>query len=770
MNKFRKPAPSTGGVRAVNSLILLLLMVVSQVWADAPPDIEFRPPTTAEDPETTMIMRDLAARLVPVYQEPDPDRYLANLSVLQMAALDYTAADGSRLSLRDRRRSTEAGLPAGRGTIYDMYARARAMEADNRSSFADNFTKSFRDMVSGLDDQDAYTVIRWLETPLPELRNALQAALDGLRGKERIDQTEAVELIRSYVSFDAYRAFNPMIAALVAEDDNRRYLVDDEKIKGPGGAAISAMVIRPKGRTAVLPALFEYTLSGSRNYAKECAAHGYACVVAYARWNRASPEGLPPFEHDGDDARAVIAWIARQPWSDGRVGMYGDGYSAFTSWTAAKRAPPALKAIATSAATTPGINFPMEGGIFRNSAYRWSLHEPAATPADRNGDDDESRWSALDQTWYRSGRRYRDLGRVFGRPNPIFIRWLNHPSYDRYWQKLVPYREQFAKLNIPVLTTTGYYAGSQAADLYLFSQHLRYNPHADHTLVVGPYDEGVMEQGPSASLQGYQVDSAALADLRELRYQWFGHVLKGAAAPSLLKDRVNYQVMGANEWRHAASIDAMAGQSLKLYMDAGTSAETHPLTQRRNAKPAFVQQTVSFVDRTDAGRVPSAGLISKTLETPNAAVFVSEPMSGQTEFSGLFSGRLDFKVNKMDMDLYVMLYELRADGEYSRLFDPTYEFRASYARDRVHRRLLKAGERQELTFKSERLTSRLLQKGSRLVFVIGINKRPDREINYGTGNDVSEESIAEGRVPLKLRWYNDSYIEIPVHARAEDKP
>jgi len=185
-------------------------------------------------------------------------------------------------------------------------------------------------MVSGLDDQDAYTVIRWLETPLPELRNALQAALDGLRGKDRIDQAQAVELIRSYVSFEAYRTFNPLIAGLGAEDDNRRYEVENENIKGAGGAGISAMVIRPKGRTAVLPALLEFTLSGSRNYAKECAAHGYAGVVAYARWNRSSPEGLSPFEHDGDDARAVIAWIARQPWSDGRVGMLGDGYGAFT--------------------------------------------------------------------------------------------------------------------------------------------------------------------------------------------------------------------------------------------------------------------------------------------------------------------------------------------------------------------------------------------------------------------------------------------------------
>ena len=73
-----------------------------------------------------------------------------------------------------------------------------------------------------------------------------------------------------------------------------------------------------------------------------------------------------------------------------------------------------------------------------------------------------------------------------------------------------------------------------------------------------------------------------------------------------------------------------------------------------------------------------------------------------------------------------------------------------------------AGERQQLTIRSERLTSRRLQTGSRLIMVLGVNKRPDREINYGSGADVSEESAADGAIPVKLRWYSSSYIEIPI--------
>jgi len=739
-------------------------VILTPAWG-AGPEFEFHAPSAAGDAKTPAIMRDLAVRLLPVYQEHDPDRYLANLSALQMVAGDYAAAYASRQSLQVRRRKAQAGRPVGRAVIYDIYAHARALQAENRISFSDAFTQSFHDVVPSLKDQDAYAVTGWLAISPAVFRYALQRAFDQQRATDSISQSDAVDLMWAYLAYDAHRLFGPLVDSLDAADDRRRYSTDEKVlIKTPAGVRIAAEVVRPKGTSDPLPTLLEFTIYDSQNYAKECAAHGYVGVVAYTRGTRTGARTIVPYQHDGDDARAVINWIAKQPWSDGRVGMYGEGYSGFTPWAAAKRLPPALKAIATSAPTAPGIDVPMGGSIFQNSGYRWSLYVTDTKPADKKNFWDDDLWRALDQKWYRSGRRYRDMGRLYGKPNPIFIRWLNHPSYDRYWQEMVPYRKQFAHINIPVLTTTGYFAGSEPGALYYFTQHYRYNPHADHTLVIGPYDDSVMQRGALAVLQGYQLDSAALVDLHELRYQWFDHILKGAAAPALLTDRVNYEVMGANEWRHAASLQAMATGSLRFYFGVNASSRggAYRLIQHKTPHPKFIRQTVSLTDRSDAGWTQPTDFVSKSLTTPNGMMFVSQPLTKPTEFNGLFSGRLDFTVNKMDMDLNITLYEQQPGGDYVRLFNPAYEFRASYARDRVHRHLLKAGERQRLSFKSERMTSRRLQPGSRLVMVLGINKRPDREINYGTGNDVSEESMDDGRVPLKVRWYGDSYIDIPI--------
>ena len=68
---------------------------------------------------------------------------------------------------------------------------------------------------------------------------------------------------------------------------------------------------------------------------------------------------------------------------------------------------------------------------------------------------------------------------------------------------------------------------------------------------------------------------------------------------------------------------------------------------------------------------------------------------------------------------------------------------------------------QQLTLHGERLTSRQVEAGNRLIVILGLNKRADRQINYGTGTDVSDESVEDAKGPLKVRWYSGSYIEFP---------
>jgi uncharacterized protein len=46
--------------------------------------------------------------------------------------------------------------------------------------------------------------------------------------------------------------------------------------------------------------------------------------------------------------------------------------------------------------------------------------------------------------------------------------------------------------------------------------------------------------------------------------------------------------------------------------------------------------------------------------------------------------------------------------------------------------------------------------------VHGVLRSPGQQINYGTGKDVNDETIADAGEPLTIRWSNRSYLELPV--------
>src|SRR5579863_6407345 len=243
----------------MRTLLIALLVLGCQSWALAQ-DLEFHPPANATDPAATGIMRDLASRILPVYQENDQDRYLRNLSALQLVARNFPAANESRQSLLERRRAADAHRPVGKGVMFDIYAHARAREATERTPFPQAFAQSYRDVVSKLNDEDAYVLTGWLGAPVSGFQDAVQRAFDQWRPRGTIPLADALDLIWAYLTFDAYRSFHPLVAALNAEDDSRRYVIDwDLLIHAPDGEGISAVLVRPRDDSKPLPTLLEFT-------------------------------------------------------------------------------------------------------------------------------------------------------------------------------------------------------------------------------------------------------------------------------------------------------------------------------------------------------------------------------------------------------------------------------------------------------------------------------------------------------------------------------
>ena len=734
------------------------------------------PAAIADSTTRSAAVARLASEAAAVYRDSNQLTQLDNMFRLQLLAGHLAEARATLAQLRTAQASRGDTTPAGRAlnSRFEIYLRARQLESDSAVRFDDAFARAFRERFARMDDRTAALVIRTLGAPPPPAPETPW----GPAGKGARDTTvalaDAVAWLRAVLNTETFRQVGAVAAPLIREDDSRRYVVQPNvRVKAPDGATVCANVWRPRHGPARLPALLQFTIYADTTTLlfdlRRNASNGYAAVIGFTRGKACSPDQPIPYVHDGADAVAVIDWIARQPWSDGQVGMYGGSYSGMSPWAAAKWAPVALKAIMVGAPVAPGLDVPMEGNIVWNFVYPWPFYTTDNKWLDDSTYNDRDRWNRLYNRWYVDGKAYRELDKIDGTPNPVWQQWIAHSSYDEYWQKMIPYKEEFARIRIPVLQTAGYYFGGPGAAVHYLTEHYRYNPQARDYLVIGPYGHFDAQRGvvnaladTTTNISGYEIDPVARIDIiAELRYPWFDWILKGGPRPRLLADRINYEVIGANRWKHAPSINAMASAKLRFYLSAERTDSTYRLQPGRPARDSAVTLTVDLRDRSDSALiVPGGGVQDTAIATLGSRVYVSDPLPQATEISGLFKSHLELMTNKRDFDFEISIFELRPDGTYLQL--PPYQSRASYVADVTRRRLLTPGKREMLDFQSIRLASHLCRAGSRIVMVLGVNKSPGQQINYGTGKDVSDETVADAGEPLTIRWSNQSWLKLPV--------
>jgi putative CocE/NonD family hydrolase len=525
-------------------------------------------------------------------------------------------------------------------------------------------------------------------------------------------------------------------------------------IKTRSGASLSATLVRKKENLGPLPTVLFYTTydQGDRDlrFGKLAVDRGYVGIVVYARGIRTNLNDYMPYEHEGDDIYDVIDWISKQTWCNGKVGMYGGSYTGFAQWAAVKHVHPALRTIVPQVAVMPGYDTPMENSVCATPlCLRWSNDRLTDKQLPQN----------IYTRWYQTGDSYRSLDTLAGFPNRIFQKWMEHPDYDQYWRSMIPSAEEFARLNIPILTTTGYYDGAQIGALEFVKLQYKYNPNANTYVIVGPYDHPGAQRNPAPILMGYHVDPVAIVNMEDLVYEWFNYILKDGKKPEFLKGKINFEVMGGNEWRQASSLANLSNQTLKFFLSDRIVGNNQLLAEQSPAPSSFLSQTVDFKDRTTQNNLFTQTIINNSPGT-NALIFVTEPFAGGFTISGSFSGQLAATINKQDMDVSIDFYELMPDGNY--FFLTRYLGRASYARDKTARHLLRPGMKEIIPLGDIRMVSKKVSKGSRLVIALQVNKNPFEVINYGSGKNVYDETINDAKEPLQIKWHTDSYITVPI--------
>lgn len=691
-------------------------------------------------------------------------------SQLLLVAGQHAQASAAIAALMQSLRSEGNESQMQRWTPYLLSAQAGN---PTEPGFDRAYAAAFAARFAALDDVSALKTHYWFTTNLPAALAKLDAALAAHAGSARLTREQALDLIRQAAFIETFRVAARLAPELIRADEDRRFEIDDDiRIPATNGVVLSAHVARPRRSASPPPAAMLFTIytdpARNRSQAALAAAHGYVGVVVDARGKRLGSGAAAPYETEGVDAAAAVEWISQQPWTDGRVVMYGGSYSGFAAWAAAKHAPPALKAIAPYVAAIPGLGLPMENNVFLSANYAWPFYVANNRLLDNDTYNQRERWDALTERWYASGRPYRQIDQVDGTPNPWLQRWLAHPDYDAYWQAMVPFGDDFARIRIPVLSITGYYDDGQISALQYFREHIRHLPDADHRLLIGPYDHfGTQANVKAMELRGYSVDPIAQFDTDAITFHWFDHVLNGAPLPPLLADRVNYQLMGTNRWEHAPSLQAAGGDMTTFHLSSERTEGGYQLLQSATPPSGVLTQIVDFADRnsTRHNYYPWP-ILRDGLPDDGGLSFVSAPFDQPMNMVGPFTGDLKIRINKRDVDLTVTLYEWQKDGKVMQL--SYYVGRASYAADMTTRHLLTPGQWTHVPLQRTRMTGRRIASGSRLLVVVDVLKDAEHQVNHGTGKDVSDESVADAGEPLRIEWSADSMLRIPLRTAAAE--
>jgi len=701
---------------------------------------------------------NLTSKIIPTYKNSGKVDSLDKLSKLEIVAGNYPKA----IATINEYREAYAGLNNAivRQIPYEIYAMAKESEKNQKIGFPQALESAFNKRYSELPEKYAFRIADMFDESIQVNRNKFNKLLTNL-SNDSIDYNSAANLSIAYLSYKAFAAVKSGSLKMISAKEHERYAIESFDLKTSKGGNITLTIVRKKGVNTPLPVIYTNNIyAGFYDLAlgKRAAEYDYIGVIANARGKRTSTNPIEPFEHESEDSYDIIDWISKQPWSNGKVGMIGGSYLGFGQWAATKKLHPALKTIVPQVAVGIGIDYPMTNNVFMSYMMQWITYVTNNKFTDESDFKDYEKWNTINKDWFKSGKSFRKLDSISGKPNAIFQRWLDHPGYDDFWKRMVPYKDDFAKINIPVLTTTGFYDADQLGALYYFRQHYQHNKNPNHYLIIGPYDHGGAQSYAVNTLyNGYNIDPVAKINISDIAFAWFDYILKDQQKPDFLKDKVNVQIMGTNEWYHAPNLEKNHNSILKLYLKKGPDAKL-VLDKEKPKKADFVPQTVDLKKRGEKNVYFKSEKDSMAVN--NRIVFQTAVLDKDIIINGAFTAQIKAALNKKDADISIYLIQQKPDGELLYLSD--YLGRASYAKNREKRQLLTPGKIETIPVANSVFVGKKIVKGSKLLVAIGINKSSAYQVNYGSGKDVSDETIADAGAPMEIKWYNDSYIEIPI--------
>lgn len=535
---------------------------------------------------------------------------------------------------------------------------------------------------------------------------------------------------------------------------------------------------RLQGQFPVLLNRSPYDLIAQDELSKKLARRGYIVVLNNIRGRFGSEGTWSLMKDDGWDGYDLVEWIARQEWSNGKVGTFGVSYNGGTQHALAEMTPPHLTAmIPTDALANVGVAGIRHGGAFELRWANWIIanHGPFAKKAL----EDPLMKRALDTQAKSIKTLVQNLPLKKGTTSMKFIpeyeSWLieamQHGDNDAYWKQIglsvVDNTQNYA--NVPVYHVSGWY-DSWTRQTVMSWQALSKAKTAPQHLILGPWTHG----GQGQNFAGYvEFPKDAALNVPEWHLKWFDHWMKGVENGVEKTAKVRLFIMGGGSGLKSSTGRMQHGgywrdeQEFPLARTQYTPYYFHKDGTLSTQKPKEVSSSTTY--RFDpanpvptlGGNISSEGILMERGGMDQRSVLVSRgsndtlPLSirndilvfqtdllkQDVEVTGPVEVKLWISSTATDTDFTAKLIDVYPPNED---YPAGYELnigdsilRTRYRSSLTKQELMKPGTTYPITI-TLYPTSNLFKKGHRIRVDISSSNFPRFDINPNTGEPLQQ--------------------------------
>ncbi|HJQ26948.1 MAG TPA: CocE/NonD family hydrolase [Blastocatellia bacterium] len=481
---------------------------------------------------------------------------------------------------------------------------------------------------------------------------------------------------------------------------------------------------------------------------------------------------------DGDDA---LAWIAAQPWSNGKVGTIGCSSTAEWQLAVAARGNPALTTIIPQSFGA-GVGrvgpYYEQGNWYRGGAVQmlfiaWLYGQqnqvrPMFPPNTSQEDliraakmfDLAPQMPPVD--WSQALRHLpeQDIIKAVGGPHGIFADPMPVPTggamiarapNDPAWYKGGLWHDD-KKINVPGFWFMTWYDVSVGPNLeaYNFVRRTARPEIADQQYaVIAPTLHCAYKRATEDTVVGERHLGDARLNYDELTWAWFDHFLKGEDNHLLEKmPKVRYYTMGLNKWQSSDTWPPRGAQPWSLYLASGG----HANTLAGDGVLADAAPAADAVDQFDydpmhpvpsyggnvccTGNAVQGGAFDqrKMEERGDILVYTTAPLKQGVEVSGPIEVTLYVSSDAKDTDFTVKLIDVYPDGRAYNLDETIQRMRYRNGYDQPLA-WMEAGKVYKVTLQPM-VTSNYFDAGHRIRLEVSSSNFPrfDRNLNTGGRN------------------------------------